>query len=235
MILPKMMQGKKKIGIALSGGSDSAILMHIACLENPDATFYPMHLLEDRRPNTIWHARDVLDFLRDSHPDVKIKDFTILEWSSKPGSKHKNAAIKNPGDLPKTPDGYNGQAKILAGHELRRHMFLDIKCDQVMYGSTANPPIDVMEELGFDRNEARRDKGKRTDTGGKNTVYSPFVNLDKKDLRELYIKYDVLETLFPLTASCVGFAKDTNMFTEPCKKCYWCKEKMWAFGTYDLA
>lgn len=234
MILPKI-KGRKRIGVALSGGSDSAILMHIACLENPDATFYPMHLLEDRRPNTIWHARDVLDFLREYHPNVKIEDFTILEWSSKPGSKHKNAAIEDPGDLPKRPDGHNGQAKILAGHELRHRMFSEIKCDQVIYGSTANPPLDVCEQIGISREESRRDKGKRALSSKGGQVYTPFVDLDKKDLKDLYIRYDVLETLFPLTASCVGFAKDTNMFTEPCKKCYWCKEKMWAFGTYDLA
>ena len=45
--------------------------------------------------------------------------------------------------------------------------------------------------------------------------------------------FNLMDDLFPLTMSCIGFEKETNYFTEPCKKCYWCHEKKWAFGCYD--
>ena len=42
-----------------------------------------------------------------------------------------------------------------------------------------------------------------------------------------------MKELFPITASCVGYAKETDYFTKPCKVCWWCREKKWAFGMYD--
>ena len=42
-----------------------------------------------------------------------------------------------------------------------------------------------------------------------------------------------MDELFPITASCVAYAKKTNHFSEPCKECWWCREKKWAFGMYD--
>jgi len=49
----------------------------------------------------------------------------------------------------------------------------------------------------------------------------------------IYEQFNLLDDLFPLTMSCIGFAPETNYFTEPCRKCYWCHEKKWAFGCYD--
>ena len=63
--------------------------------------------------------------------------------------------------------------------------------------------------------------------------YRPFVNVDKKFVADLYKQFDLMDDLFPLTMSCIGFDYQTNYFTEPCKKCYWCHEKKWAFGCYD--
>ena len=59
-----------------------------------------------------------------------------------------------------------------------------------------------------------------------------YKNIDKKYIYEQYVKHNLLETLEPLTWSCIEYAEKTNFFTEPCKECYWCKEKHWAFGKY---
>ena len=58
-----------------------------------------------------------------------------------------------------------------------------------------------------------------------------FVN--KKFIAQCYKDYNLMDKLYPLTASCIGYADTTNYFTEPCKTCWWCKEKLWAFGSYD--
>ena len=60
----------------------------------------------------------------------------------------------------------------------------------------------------------------------------PWANVDKKYIYEQYVKHKLLDTLEPLTWSCIAYAEDTNFFTEPCKRCYWCKEKHWGFGKY---
>lgn len=56
--------------------------------------------------------------------------------------------------------------------------------------------------------------------------YMPFNELDKKGIYELYKFYDVLE-LAEQTISCESETK-----TKPCKECWWCKEKHWAFNAY---
>ena len=63
--------------------------------------------------------------------------------------------------------------------------------------------------------------------------YSPFKDVDKRFTAQLYEDEFLLETLFPLTRSCLGSAEVTDYHEKPCKMCYWCEEKYWAFGQYD--
>lgn len=58
-------------------------------------------------------------------------------------------------------------------------------------------------------------------------VYIPFINKDKKELADLYKQYNLIDTLFPMTRSCV---KVTENFDRHCGECWWCKERLWAFG-----
>ena len=57
---------------------------------------------------------------------------------------------------------------------------------------------------------------------------------DKSYVKMMYEKYDVLNTLFPLTASCIGWPHETNDGQHPCRICVWCKERLWAFGSNDF-
>ena len=80
--------------------------------------------------------------------------------------------------------------------------------------------------------ENRNWTGKKVDTiSGK--WWKPFLNMTKKDFADLYEKHNLMSNLFPYTASCTGSSLQTNNFTEPCRKCFWCKEKYWAFNMYD--
>ena len=65
-------------------------------------------------------------------------------------------------------------------------------------------------------------------------LYSPFVQEDKSYVKMMYEKYGVLDTLFPLTASCIGFPDETDNGQKPCRNCVWCKERLWAFGEEHL-
>lgn len=91
-------------------------------------------------------------------------------------------------------------------------------------GTTSNPPLRVMKELDMYTN--------RFSSRDKNDIlkYRPFGQIDKSEIAKLYIQYDLMDNLLPLTASCV---MPINI-TEPCKECWWCKEKYWAFGRYDF-
>tara|TARA_R100001369_G_scaffold57772_1_gene84584 strand:- start:159 stop:458 length:300 start_codon:yes stop_codon:yes gene_type:complete len=80
-----------------------------------------------------------------------------------------------------------------------------------------------------------RFSGKKENDNIRARDWTPFVNMNKKDTAKLYEEHDLMETLFPYTASCVGGAWHTNNFTMPCynydalKSCFWCYEKEWAF------
>ena len=59
-----------------------------------------------------------------------------------------------------------------------------------------------------------------------NWVYKPIIDKDKIWIKNHYEKNNLIESLLPLTVSCISI-KDI-----PCKKCYWCKEKYTTFGIY---
>ena len=80
----------------------------------------------------------------------------------------------------------------------------------------------------------RSEKRREWDYTNWRSVYFPFINKDKSYIKMLYEKYDVLDTLFPLTASCIGWPHETDNGRHPCKVCVWCKERLWAFGSNDF-
>ena len=59
------------------------------------------------------------------------------------------------------------------------------------------------------------------------TSYWPLKTIDKKGVADLYKKYDLMDTLFPITRSCEAWTDD---FSKHCGECWWCKERLWGFG-----
>ncbi len=58
-------------------------------------------------------------------------------------------------------------------------------------------------------------------------IYTPFVNLDKKEIAIFYSHNNLLSDLFPLTRTC-NKIKSTNIVH--CKKCWSCLERLYGFG-----
>ena len=88
-------------------------------------------------------------------------------------------------------------------------------------------PIDP--EFITEERDVRRDYPGRTfKTIISNNIqsYSPFSKINKKGIARLCVKHN-LEELVKLTISC-----ETIHPPRPCKKCWWCNEKVWAFGYY---
>ena len=113
---------------------------------------------------------------------------------------------------------YNKQANETKGqyHQPIEDMLKERDEIQIALGFvTANPPFKLHPQQ-----EARRD-------GRDPKLRRPFQTINKKWVAQKYEEYGLLDNLFPLTVSCVG-NKDV-----PCEKCFWCKEKYWAFGAYD--
>ena len=226
-----------RVFLALSGGTDSAMILYLLCKYKPDWKII-CHTGIDKHKDP-WvgeYASEIVELMKKKFPDVDIiheqykfdsLDSTTLYYAKKEWDAKEDKSI-----LP-TAVGYS---KAFAANDIKSELRIKYDIKLSIHGITANPPLDVQKELGFDKvAEPRRNKTYDEETwkeSGK-MHYRPFVNVDKKFVADLYKQFDLMDDLFPLTMSCIGFEKETNYFTEPCKKCYWCHEKKWAFGCYD--
>jgi Queuosine biosynthesis protein QueC len=57
-------------------------------------------------------------------------------------------------------------------------------------------------------------------------VYNPMINHTKQGIATLYKTLNVEKDLFPVTRSC----EDDSNISGHCGNCWWCKERLWAFG-----
>jgi len=100
---------------------------------------------------------------------------------------------------------------------------------KICFGITSFPkePID----FGFpklSKNDPRTDSSTNKNVWlADGQVYAPYINYDKKDIARMY-KDNNLMDLFKLTSSC----ETTENLDHHCGRCWWCKERYWAFGEY---
>ena len=223
--------------LALSGGTDSAMILYLLCKIKPEWKII-CHTGIDK-PKDPWvgeYAATIVDFMKSKFPHVDIVheiykfnslDPMTLYYATKEWNEQPDKSI-----LP-TAQGYS---KNFASRPLKNKIRKKYDIKLSIHGITANPPIEVQKELGFDhvaepcRNQVYEEENWKKSG---NCHYKPFVNIDKKFIADLYKQFNLIDDLFPLTMSCIGFAPETKNFTEPCKQCYWCYEKKWAFGCYD--
>ena len=226
-----------RVFLALSGGTDSAMILYLLCKYKPDWKII-CHTGIDKHKDP-WvgeYASEIVTLMKKKFPDVDIiheqykfdsLDPVTLYYAKKEWNEKEDKSV-----LP-TAQGYS---KAYAAQDLKSELRKKYDIKLSIHGITSNPPLDIQKELGFDKvAEPRRNKTYDEETWKKSGKmhYRPFVNVDKKFVADLYKQFDLMEDLFPLTMSCIGFSDTTNFFTEPCKECYWCHEKMWAFGCYD--
>lgn len=234
-----------KIGVSVSGGSDSAMLFYLMAKHLKGVTLQPWSSVEleddplKSRPHTIDAAEKVIEYVRNKFPDADIAESHQFEIFRDDLEVLKEAKKLNQPGWKNYPMLDKGVVKII---NMNRHS--KIAYDTGMFkllcgGTTMNPPQNILDE--WRRNdpkvywEPRRSRKNKTlwNTNGLGlSHYKPFVNVNKKFLARLYEQEDIMD-LHNISQSCTGFAADTNWFTEPCKRCFWCHERKWAFGSYD--
>lgn len=101
-------------------------------------------------------------------------------------------------------------------------------------GITKDPPDDAMANFVNKSTEGqhRHPSVIRETQIGKYLI--PLTNSDKKDIYSIYKKYNLMETLFPVTRSCdpALHSDDINNETAGCGKCWECEERFWGFGQF---
>lgn len=203
----KVWNTTKRVGIKLSGGADSAVLMYLLAKykveERPDIEFMPMTNVCKQKPYNEIHAEKVMGFIRERF-GVEFREHLVI----------KNIEEDDFGRF----------------HDLNITMLYDAKLiDEHFIAITSFPPEGAMDMAGTDLIQGldRNRIMKPTKEGRSNR---PFYNLDKAGIAELYHRFDLMDSLFPLTRSCEAYTQD---FSHHCGKCWWCRERRWAFGKLD--
>jgi hypothetical protein len=140
---------------------------------------------------------------------------------------------------------YGKIAKPLLNDRNTSYIMKKYKCEVYLSGMTMNPPDDEMKRLKFyhlaekKRNESYKHilEVKMQENIKKiykpfNKGYQPFHKVNKLFVKGILEEHSILDEIYPLTGSCTGGANITKLWTEPCKECFWCHERKWAFGKF---
>lgn len=98
-------------------------------------------------------------------------------------------------------------------------------------GITANPPKYITDTFIEEVSEVDRDPTiMREVLHNNNKAYTPWINIDKKKLAQIYKEYNLIDSLFVHTRSCEW---ETQNVQDPklghCGICWWCQERTWGF------
>lgn len=102
-------------------------------------------------------------------------------------------------------------------------------------GNTKNPPEHI-------RSTFKNDEYRQFSRDNRTTIYngprsaSPHAMMDKKDIVELYVQHNVLDSLAPLTLSCDENADKIarKNLPIPCQQCWWCSERAWGLQANNI-
>jgi hypothetical protein len=202
----------KKLGVSLSGGADSAFMtyllfQHITTYKLNKEIYFISSIISSKGKWKIFYIEEIIDFIEEVFPYVNIVEKNIFYVDD----------IKQLWDYQKT-------------------IIKNKKVDLILNATTKNPPYedlikyDMLRDRLTDRDEKIRDEW-RNELGG--IVYKPFINLNKKFIAKGFNDYDLMKSLYLKTISCEKKLGANNFNEDPCKKCWWCREKKWAFGVYD--
>lgn len=210
----------KRIGLNLSGGIDSSILLYLTI------DFLEKHQRYDSKIIVLTCAT-ISKGSWNSTVSTEIIKFLVKKTKTSFIDSHITyyRDVKNP--------------KYIANKEYE--FFVSNTVDLIITGVTSNPNVG---EKTLDKNKNLIDlsvdsikerDGRQHPLWFNNEVckwYTPFTNVDKRFIAFLYDTYDLKKDLFYLTRTCENYSKSTEEISAPCGKCWPCLEKNWGFGEF---
>jgi 7-cyano-7-deazaguanine synthase in queuosine biosynthesis len=213
-----LLQPDAPIGVMTSGGADSSLLVALLMKYHR----YPIHVISVAHNTTSYteprHALKVL-----THCVGKFERRDVSFYSHYVDDKKPWNVVP--------------------------HEYVDQRVEYLYWGFTKQPPEGAFTEFddtnvaatnGFDDGitkplewESPRAThvlfgDKMLEEPGNYKIITPFINVNKKTIAELYRQED-LEEIYPMTRSC----ESLTLKEGHCGKCWWCKEREWAFGYID--
>lgn len=215
--------GCKKIALRFSGGVESSLLLWLLCYfcdlaGRYDIEIYTYYMRDCNKkiPSKSQPLRDIIDFVKKDFPKVDVKplDVTVFwSWTSVETRLEPSCVKKE-----KQMSEKNGIEWFING------INLNLSEEELI-------DLGIPKEV-CDTRDVRRDEHrilKNIDTFTYDIIRSiPLYNITKVSVKHLYERYGLIDTLYPMTISCMA---DFRPF--PCKTCFWCMEKYAIFGSYD--
>lgn len=210
-----------RIGIRFSGGADSAILMTLLAEtimrlgKQKTAFIQPMTVHWDFKPFNHFYGKGVREFVVEKYPEVDIRETEVGICDSY--------------------EDYVPSQKRLEERVMPKYNL------EIMFGGvTQNPPNSespMWSEYYWNHRDPSRDPEMKKDPIlAKATEYwkcFPFRHTNKRGIAALYDMMGVRDTLYPLTWSCEAYPQENAYFQKQCGKCWWCKERIWGFGSLE--
>lgn len=226
-----------KIGILVSGGADSAYLLY-ALFKDNQTTGRKFKIVTGHDLSRPWFSTaftGVLECIRSKFDVDIVSEVIQLEHDTLgDGSNEFRMLQKNGHQLyldgrieahytgrtswPLSKDPVANQLRDYAG--MVNRFYHPTFREDTIYATDAT----LSEAAGEETNHICSITGKG---------YAPFADVDKRFIQAEYKKENLLGDLFPKTISCTGYTGVTAHFTKPCRTCWWCHEKKWAFGMFD--
>jgi 7-cyano-7-deazaguanine synthase in queuosine biosynthesis len=211
-----------KLGVHLSGGIDSSLLLWMLCkfttdLNKFDLKIYPCHArdFDDRTKNTTTITKQIIKVISEQFPKVAIQELTVGIFNSHKDSR-KVTWAKNPENKLRNEYGVD--------------WIIDARNMNISEQEALELGIDITAFPWTNQRDQKRDPHRiltGIDTFEDVQKISPFFNCNKIVIKKLYERYGLIDTILPLTYSCIETA---GKF--PCEKCHWCIEKKAVFGVY---
>lgn len=209
-----------KIVLMLSGGLDSAILLYVLC------KYYDTEIITatGRNKHIPWDANQaklILDFINRKFPNRITKSYEYQFDLTDPIYKRK---------AEQTLDQYSRYYTVDSlCHHLQqvdhlKKIKLETGINDFMNGTTAAPPAGAIDSTEYLPSRIGSNKPEIIETPSGGRMFLPWANKTKKDIADIYIKENMISSLYILTRSCIGPQKS------PCGQCFWCLEKEWGFN-----
>ena len=189
------------VGVLVSGGADSAMLLYLLMKYHADQIY--IFTLASSLKNNV-NAKHTIDVISKCSELTGNENFEhIMSY----------CYTQTPNELFRKTSEYLKNGTV----------------NWVYTGVTKNPPKSVTREFHDETTESQeRDPNVERPVILEDKKYiTPFTNIDKKGLADLYKQHNLTDTLFPLTRSC----ESLEYLTEHCETCWWCEERKWGFGS----
>lgn len=198
-----------RVCIKISGGADSAILSYMLGLykrDIRDIKLIPFTIVHKNKPWQDTYARGVIRFIEEAL-GIQFEPHII-------------------------PEEHANEENYTEFQELNIASFYEKNLIDCHYNAvTMNPDVDV-DPKGRFRRDRDRDGGFGYEISASKRNHAPFANVNKKGIAELYRRYGLIDTLFPITKSCENAA--SRYLEMHCEVgCWHCLERKWGFGRLE--